>query len=44
VIHEVNGQPIRTTADLDRALKAAAGAWKIGVERNGQRDELNVKL
>ncbi len=44
VIREVNGAPVRTTAELERALKAASGQWNIGVERNGERAELKVRL
>jgi Do/DeqQ family serine protease len=39
IIDEVNGQPTRDTAQLDRAM-AQARSWVIGVERNGQRAEI----
>jgi Do/DeqQ family serine protease len=39
IIDEVNGQPVRDAAQLDR-LMAQARTWVIGVERNGQRAEL----
>jgi Do/DeqQ family serine protease len=38
VIREVNGQAVRTAADLERAL-AAGGPWRIAIERGGQRLE-----
>lgn len=44
IVREVNGQPVRTTADLDRLLKAGQGGWRIIVERNGERAELNIRL
>lgn len=39
IIDEVNGQPMRDAAQLDRVM-AQARTWVIGVERNGQRAEL----
>ncbi|MBL8536358.1 MAG: Do family serine endopeptidase [Hyphomonadaceae bacterium] len=39
IIDEVNGQPMRDAAQLDRAM-AQSRSWVIGVERNGQRAEL----
>jgi Do/DeqQ family serine protease len=39
IIDEVNGQPMRDAAQLDRAM-AQSRTWVIGVERNGQRAEL----
>ncbi|MEZ5961263.1 MAG: Do family serine endopeptidase [Hyphomonadaceae bacterium] len=39
IIDEVNGQPIRDAAQLDRVM-AQSRTWVIGVERNGQRAEL----
>jgi len=39
IIDEVNGQPMRDAAQLDRVM-AQARNWVIGVERNGQRAEL----
>lgn len=38
VIQEVNGQRVRTTADLERAL--SNGPWKIALQRNGQPIEV----
>jgi Do/DeqQ family serine protease len=39
IIDEVNGQPMRDAAQLDRAM-AQSRTWVIGVERNGQRAEI----
>lgn len=39
VISELNGQPVRDAADLDRALSSATN-WVIGMERNGQHGEI----
>ena len=39
IIDEVNGQPMRDAAQLDRVM-AQSRTWVIGVERNGQRAEL----
>lgn len=36
IIDEINGQPIRDAAQLDRAMTQGR-SWVIGVERNGQR-------
>jgi len=44
IIREINGQAVRSTADLDRLLRSSQSAWKIVVERGGQRAELNVRL
>lgn len=44
IVREINGQPVRTTGDLDRLLKAGDGAWRIVVERAGERAELNIRL
>jgi Do/DeqQ family serine protease len=38
IIDEINGQPVRDAAQLDRAL-AQSQSWVIGVERGGQRRE-----
>jgi Do/DeqQ family serine protease len=39
IIDEINGQPIRDAAQIDRALSQST-RWVIGVERNGQRAEI----
>ncbi len=39
IIDELNGQPVRDAAQLDRAM-GQTRAWVIGVERNGQRREI----
>ena len=44
VISDINGQPVRTTADVDRIMKTAAPGWRIGVQRGGQRSEIAVQL
>ncbi|HVK79917.1 MAG TPA: PDZ domain-containing protein, partial [Verrucomicrobiae bacterium] len=36
IIDEINGQPVRDAAQLDRAM-AQGRSWVIGLERNGQR-------
>jgi Do/DeqQ family serine protease len=38
IIDEINGQPVRDAAHLDRALSQSQ-SWVIGVERGGQRRE-----
>lgn len=43
IIAEINGQPVRDAAALDRQLSAAQ-AWVIGVERNGQRGEIRFGM
>ncbi len=43
VVREVNGQPIRSTDDLQRAL-SAANVWRIGVQRNGQLLEVTFQM
>jgi Do/DeqQ family serine protease len=43
VIRDVNGQTIRTSADLERALKAGGTVWRIGYERNGERATIEVR-
>ena len=37
IIDEVNGQPMRDAAQLDRAMAQQGRGWVIGLERNGQR-------
>ncbi|MFZ4601989.1 MAG: DegQ family serine endoprotease [Caulobacterales bacterium] len=44
IVREVNGQPVRTTADLERLIKAAGAQWRIVIERGGERAELNIRL
>jgi S1-C subfamily serine protease len=39
IIDEINGQPVRDAAQVDRML-AQSRSWVIGVERNGQRAEI----
>lgn len=39
IIDEINGQPVRDAAQLDRAMMQAR-SWVIGIERNGQRAEI----
>ncbi|MEQ1617866.1 MAG: Do family serine endopeptidase [Terricaulis sp.] len=39
IIDEINGQPVRDAAQLERALTQAR-SWVIGIERNGQRAEI----
>jgi Do/DeqQ family serine protease len=43
IIDEINGQPVRDAAQLDRAL-GQSRAWVIGVERNGQRGEVRFGM
>ncbi|MGE3143416.1 MAG: Do family serine endopeptidase [Hyphomonadaceae bacterium] len=43
VVRQVNGQAIRSTADLQRTLSAAR-AWQIAIERNGQNAVLQFQL
>jgi Do/DeqQ family serine protease len=44
IIKAVNGQPIRTTTDLQQALGASAGAWRLTIVRNGQEISGNFRL
>ncbi|NDC57689.1 MAG: PDZ domain-containing protein [Alphaproteobacteria bacterium] len=44
IVREVNGQPVRTTGDLERLIKAAGAQWRIVIERGGERAELNIRL
>ncbi|MBY0294574.1 MAG: DegQ family serine endoprotease [Methylobacterium sp.] len=37
VIVAVNGVPVSTTRDLDRATRAAVPAWEVTINRNGQQ-------
>ncbi len=39
IIDEINGQPVRDAAQLERTL-AQSRSWVIGIERNGQRAEI----
>jgi S1-C subfamily serine protease len=39
IIDEINSQPVRDAAQLDRLLSQSR-SWVIGVERNGQRAEI----
>jgi Do/DeqQ family serine protease len=36
IIVSVNGQPIRTTRDLEQAVRADPWAWRISINRGGQ--------
>lgn len=42
IIRDVNGKPVRSSAELDAALRLPAQHWVVGVERAGQRLELQV--
>jgi len=42
IVRGVNGTPIRSVADLTRALGAAQGHWDLVVDRGGQRMTLSV--
>jgi S1-C subfamily serine protease len=46
IIREINGSTIRTTKDLDAAIKriegGADGVWRLAIERNGQRQEVTL--
>jgi Do/DeqQ family serine protease len=44
VIYAVNGEPVRSSADLDRLMKSGARAWRIGVQRGGEKNEIQVQL
>mgnify|MGYP000945128229 CR=1 FL=1 len=44
VIFAVNGQPVKTSAELDKLMKSGARNWRIGVDRGGQKNELAVQL
>ncbi|MET0183587.1 MAG: Do family serine endopeptidase [Caulobacterales bacterium] len=43
IVREVNGQVIRNSDDLQRALNASP-QWRIAIERNGQRREVSMSL
>jgi Do/DeqQ family serine protease len=47
IIREINGSAIRTTKDLDAAIKriegSADGVWRLAIERNGQRREVELR-
>jgi Do/DeqQ family serine protease len=43
IIDEINGQPVRDAAQLDRALTQAR-AWVLGVERGNQRTEVRFGM
>jgi S1-C subfamily serine protease len=36
IVKTINGQSIRTTADLQQALSAAGGVWRLTIQRGGQ--------
>jgi Do/DeqQ family serine protease len=44
IIVEINGQAMRTTADVARALGVDTRQWSLGVERNGRREDLSLTL
>jgi S1-C subfamily serine protease len=44
IVREVNGQPIRTSGDLDRVTKAGSGAWRVAIERKGEVIVRDVRL
>ena len=44
IIKAINGQPIRTTADLQRALSSAGGGWRLTIQRGGQEISGNFRL
>ena len=44
IIKAINGQPIRTTADLQQALSGAGGAWRLTIQRDGQEISGNFRL
>jgi S1-C subfamily serine protease len=47
VIREINGSSIRTSKDLEAAIKrietGAEGIWRLAIDRNGQRKELTLR-
>ncbi len=44
IIRAVNGQQIRTTADLQQALSGAGGAWRLTIQRGNQEISGNFRL
>ena len=44
IIRAINGQQIRTTAELQQALAAGAGAWRLTIQRGGQEITGNFRL
>jgi Do/DeqQ family serine protease len=46
IIREINGAPIRTSKDLEAAIKriegGADGVWRLAIDRNGQRIEATL--
>ncbi|MET0546195.1 MAG: PDZ domain-containing protein, partial [Caulobacterales bacterium] len=43
IVLEVNGQKIATAAELEQATKTAPPAWKVAIERGGQRIEAQFR-
>jgi S1-C subfamily serine protease len=47
IIREVNGASIRTSRDLEAAIKrienGADGVWRLAIDRNGQRREITLQ-
>ena len=44
IIRSVNGTPVRTTGELERALRAGrAEGWRVEIERNGERSTFNYQ-
>ena len=44
IIKAINGQPIRTTADLQQTLSTAGGSWRLTIQRGGQEISGNFRL
>jgi S1-C subfamily serine protease len=44
IIKAVNGQPIRSTADLQQSLAASGRAWRLTIQRGGQEISGNFRL
>ena len=43
IVRSINGQPIKTTADLQQAL-SASGAWRVTIQRGQQEIAGNFRL
>ena len=44
IVRAINGQQIRTTADLQQALTGAGGAWRLTIQRGNQEISGNFRL
>ena len=44
IIRSVNGQPIKSTAELQQALTAAGAAWRVTIQRGQQEVSGNFRL